>query len=135
MTYVYVPYTSVEDLVTQFANFNIADYAVVPEETLPNFVLICPDLYYGSYGGLLESSLLNPDQCLSDALTESLSLVWWKDRFPPFTGFPLSAEDRVAVTPALWYRLTLHSMARRFAPSYSNAWRIHSASLAYSDSE
>lgn len=145
MTFVCVPYTSISDLISKFFNLKISQYAVIPQQTnpAPNFVLIDPNLYYGSYGGILNSSLLTRQtHFISDTISDSLSIVWWKNAVPTLVGdqFTLSAEGRKAVTPTIFNQLLKNKITEK-KPAKSSyyicdkPWTITFESSEYSDSE
>lgn len=146
MTFIHLPYTSLSDLLSKFSDLKISRHAVVPEQTnpAPNFVLIHPELYYGSYGGIVASQLLagRRGRFVSEALDDSLSIVWWSAAVPDIAGdtFALSVEDRKAVTPSMFRRMVANTLVRD-KPARSSyytcdrAWSMNFESSAYSDSE
>lgn len=145
MTFVYVAYRSVSDLVARFSNLDIPAHAVVPEHThpAPNFVLVNPDLYYGSYGGILARSLLaDREGFVADPLDDDLCLVWWAGALPALVGdvYALSADGRKAVTPSMFRRMCPNKIfeTRPVGSAYytcDRAWRMNFESSSYSDSE
>ncbi|GFS71617.1 hypothetical protein NPIL_620461 [Nephila pilipes] len=58
MAFIHVPYQSVREFLELFqeiSEYSMIRFAALPEDTIrkPNFVLVDPSLYYGSYGGII----------------------------------------------------------------------------------
>lgn len=146
MAHVYVPYNNINDLVEGFQNLNLIRDAAYPESTA-NFVMIQPDAYFGSYGGLIFDSVLQhyllrirDTHSISDSIGHGLSLVWWNTAQPEVNGdyYTCAAEGRVAVTPKMFKHIRINTLRKtRQKSSYytSKAWRINDASFSKSDSE
>lgn len=141
MSFIHVPYDSLEHLIKQFRDMNIYGYTAAPNNA--NFVLINPKYYYGSYGGLLLNSIVqkcSEKECLSESINNDLSIVWWNSSQPKHVGeqHVLCVGDRVAITPSIFKQLRINPMRKRIAGKSSyygdKAWSIKSRSSAYSDS-
>lgn len=140
MSYIYVPYHSVKELIDHFRNSNMTNFAVNPmqQNPAPNFVLVNPELYYGSYGGLLCDAVIREfeNYCVSETLGNDLSLVWWNS-LPIFVGdiCALAFEDRVAVTPSMFSKMQLDTIrkpkSRKSSYYVDRAWRIKTESDSY----
>lgn len=141
MSFIYVHFDSIEHLIKQFQNMSAYSYVTTPD--IANFVLINPKYYYGSYGGLLLTSIVqnfSPNECFSDSIDNKLSLVWWNLSHPKYVGEQcvLSVGDRVAVTPLIFKQLHPNPMRKPIVGKSSyygdKAWSIKSRSSSYSDS-
>lgn len=141
MSYIFVPFSSIEDLIKQFQNIDVYECMSTPDAA--NFVLINPKYYYGSYGGLILNSIvekLSQKECLSQSITDNLSLVWWNLSHPKIIGEQhiLSVGDRVAVSPSIFKQLRMNPMRKPIVGKSSyygdKAWSIKSESSLYSDS-
>ena len=139
MSYIYIPYQSVDELIYIFQNTNVTNFAINPTQKnpIPNFVLINPQMYYGSYGGILYTNIVQGlDDCISESLGNDLSLVWWNS-FPRFVGdiCALSFQNRVTVTPSMFKKMNINTIRKpKFEKSsyFANkAWRINSESTLY----
>lgn len=140
MSYIYVPYQSVKELINLFQNSNVTNFAVNPmqQNPAPNFVLVNPRLYYGSYGGLLYDDVIRgyENDCVSDRLGNDLSLVWWNSS-PVLVGdvCALTFEDRVTVTPSMFSKMRVNTVrtSKTGKSSYyvDKAWRMNSESNLY----
>ena len=142
MTYIYVPYDSVEDLVKQFRNLNIS--SVISQKESANFVLVTPKFYYGIYGGLVYNTALekhSEKNYILDSVDDTISLIWWNSFNPNFLGdiYALSVGKWVAVTPSIFKQLILNPIQKPIAVKSSyygtNARRINFLSSSNSDSE
>lgn len=143
-----MPYDSVRELVDHFQTLNTIRDGALPEDTYrpPNFVMVRPELYFGTYGGLIRDSVLehyrlqiHETHSLQDSIGHDLSIVWWNTTIPPFLGdlYSLVAEGRVAVTPKMFEALHINTIRQNKPPqsSYYKAWRMNDASNSNSDSE
>lgn len=142
MTHIYVPYESGKDLINQFRNINIS--SVSSQKESANFVLVTPKFYYGIYGGLVYNTTLkqySEKQYISDAIDDTLSVIWWNNFHPNFLGdvHALSVGERVAVTPNIFKQLILNPLQKTVTVKSSyygtKADRINSLSFSNSDSE
>lgn len=147
MTFVYVSYDSITDLITQFQNMDMYNIPIYKEpkdkDPQSNFVLILPNSYHGQYGGLMYNSVLKPydkKKYLSSCIDKDVSLVWWWSSRPPLIGdiHALSIGKRKAVTPFIFEQLIFNPLRNpnMGKSSYygNNAWSMKSRSDAYSDS-
>lgn len=147
MTYLYVPFESITDLITQFKNLNVSDIPIysAPKDKDPrsNFVLIQPHSYHGQYGGLMYNSFLeryDPNEYLSSRIDSDISLVWWWSSRPDMIGdiHALSVGERKAVTPFIFEKLILNPFRKPNVGKSSyygpKAWSMKSRSDSYSDS-
>ena len=137
MTYIYVPFDSIESLIEQFQNINIS--LVTCSKETANFVIITPKLYYGIYGGLVYNSVFetcSKSQYISDAIDNEISLLWWYCSRPKFIGdtYVLSVVERVAVTPSIYKELILNPLHKR-TNKKSSYYGAKTWSWSFSDSE
>lgn len=129
--HIFIPYDSVESLIEQFkiekVNFRPVAY--------PNFVLIDPKNYHGTYGGLVYKSVL--EKCassdyISSSIDSNTALVWWNSYHPQYMGdqHALSVHNRVAVTPFIFDKLIINPLRKRNRGRSSyygeRAWSINS---------
>lgn len=144
MTYVYIPFDTVEDLITHFQNMDISDINPLSNDSTANFVLITPHFYHGKYGGLMYNSILNQyekTEYIVDAIDEDISLVWWWYSYRRHTigdTDALSVGERKAVTPTIFKQLLLNPLRKPAVGKSSyygdKAWSIKARSSLYSDS-
>ena len=149
MAYVRVEYASVRQLVDEFQVLNFYRDAVLPNSAVvPNFVLIDPSLYFGTYGGLVTDTVLqrfrysiHETHSVSDSIGYGLNIVWWNLSHPLVPGDVLALKigERVAVTPKMFSSIRVNVL-RRKKPSRSSyyatkAWTINAASSSNSDFE
>lgn len=147
MTYIYVPFDSLTDLISKFQAMDFSDIPVYSEpkdkNPLSNFVLICPRSYHGTYAGLMFNSVLKQyakKDYLSTPIDPDVSLVWWWSSYPPVLGdiHALSVGERKAVTPFIFSKLILNPLRKPNVGKSSyygdRAWSMKSRSDAYSDS-
>lgn len=135
MTFVYIPHQSIRELIEIFKNSNVFSYAQHQENPAPNFVLVDPALYHGSYGGILFRKFVpSGDYCIFEELQNDLCLVWWKN-VSLFNGDvkALSYNGRVAVTPKMFNTMQMYKAIRKPAAKSSyyganKAWRINATS-------
>lgn len=147
MSHLYVPYDSVNQLVQRFQSIHLIQDAIFPGhvDPAPNFVLVDPRLYYGTYGGLVYDTILQQPQTVSlvsSSIGHNLSIVWWGTSDPPFVGdvYALAAHGRVAVTVPLFQTLRINAIRTRpkAKSSYfgaNKACRMNDESSSYSSSE
>lgn len=135
MSFVHIPYESIEELVSRFQLLNPMFDALIPGD--PNFVLVDPDLYYGSYGGLVYDSVLSTwssQMFSSSSIGHGMSIAWWNTSDPASCGdlYALSYEDLVAVTPDLFEKMVLNKVRRQPIESsyFGRASRINRASTS-----
>jgi hypothetical protein len=109
---VYIPYDSITRLVIGFQDICLNGLSDIPSGKEANFVLIDPDDYYGSYGGLIYDQALkhlkvSKDDYCASSIGYGMSIVWWMSDDPDFYGDVnvLSWQKYVAVTPDLFERL------------------------------
>lgn len=148
MSYIYIPYDSIDQLVERVQSVDLIRDAVPlgqSDPAPPNFVLIDPFLYYGTFGGLVYDTVL-PSQNISflcSSVGHGLSVLWWPTTLhPPFVGdvYALAAHGRVAIPTSLFDRLRVNTVRKPSSTPKSNyfgpkAWRINDASSSYSSSE
>lgn len=140
MSYIYIPYQTVKELIHLFQNSNPTRFAINPmqQNPAPNFVLVNPELYHGSYGGILYDAVLlgYEKDYISDSLGNDTSLVWWNS-CPVFVGdvCALAFEDRVAVTPSMFSKMRVSAIrkqkTRKSSYYVDRAWRMNSESALY----
>lgn len=140
MSYIYIPYQSVKELINHFQNSNVTSFAVSPmqQNPAPNFVLVNPQVYHGSYGGILHDTVIRgfENDCISETLGSDLSLVWWNS-CSIFVGdvCALTFENRVAVTPSMFSKMRVNTIrkhkTRKSSYYVDKAWRINSESNLY----
>lgn len=134
MSFVYIHYETVRQLVDTLQNLDISK---LPYQEQANFVLIDPRHYHGSFGGLVYDSILDKYSQKShmspfvySSIGHGLSVVWWLDSKPPFTGdvFALSVENLVAVTPELYKQIKRNDILSKTPPVSryygKRAWRM-----------
>lgn len=140
MSYIYIPYQTVKELIDRFQSSNATSFAINPmqQNPAPNFVLVNPELYHGSYGGILYDAVVRgyEKDCISDSLGKDSSLVWWNS-CPVFVGdvCALAFEDRVAVTPSMFSKMRVNAIrkqkTRKSSYYVDRAWRMNSESDLY----
>ena len=151
MAHVHVPYKSVVELIDTFQHVNMVRDAALPGDAYQpaNFVLVEPEKYFGSYGGLMYDAALQhcrlairDTHSLCDSIGHGMSLVWWNTAKPKVCGnvYALSAQGRVAVTPTMFEAMRINTVRRPSSGARSSyyapkAWRINAASASSSDSE
>ncbi|GBN74911.1 hypothetical protein AVEN_59080-1 [Araneus ventricosus] len=132
MSLIHVAYQTIQQLVEAF---QALDPVKLPHPEKPNFVLVDPRHYYGSYGGLVYDSILDRYSQMSlkipfiaSPIGHGLSVVWWSSPEPPFTGdvHALSVQDRVGVTPDVYNQMHRHVIRKKVPPASryygKNAW-------------
>lgn len=140
MSYIYIPYQSVKELIDRFQKSDVTTFTLSPTQKnpAPNFVLVNPQIYFGSYGGILYDDVIRgyENDCVSDSLGNDLSLVWWNS-CPIFVGdvCALAFENRVAVTPSMFSRMRINTIRKPKTSKSSyyvdKAWRMNSESNLY----
>lgn len=115
MTLLYIPYTSVTDLIKQFDHMMDLDQnseIFWTDLEKYNFVLIDPQLYFGSYGGLIRNNLLLKDMYrhysyISFPILNTFSFVWWSVSKPPAVGTLLVSkqDNRVLIPKEIYIKL------------------------------
>lgn len=145
MSYVYIPYDTIRELIHRFQCMHPILDAVPPDQTnpAPNFVLIDPRRYYGSYGGIFNDTVLQNIKTFftSSSIGHGHSVVWFPTSTPPCRGdcYGLSFCGRVAV-PVSLFKL-LHVNTVKTTPSAksnyfgSNPSRMYKTSFENSSSE
>lgn len=139
MTFVHIPYRSITQLIQQFRDLSLEQHAVNPLQLnpAPNFVLIEPHRYFGTYGGIVQDHLLSKLQhlCYSESIANSLSIVWWKSFVPHVTGdlHALTLDNSlVAVTPNIFRQMQEKNIPPPVKSAYYASgvkpWRMNSAS-------
>lgn len=148
MTYIYIPFDSISDLISKFQNLDILDipFYKEPKDKNPqsNFVLILPRSYHGQYGGLIFNSVLKhyaEKEYISSPIDKDISLVWWwssSRRHSIGDVNALSVGNRKAVTPFIFDKLILNPFRKPNVGKSSyygdKAWSINCRSDSYSDS-
>lgn len=93
-------YNSVADLIDQFDNLDVFEMDTLQN---PNFVLIRPENYIGTYCGIIRTEILNHYSAqlyASSKITPLTSIVWWHTSESPIRGVvSLTKNGLVAVTP------------------------------------
>lgn len=148
MTHVYVEYTNARELVDNFKTLRLVEDAVFPNShRTANFVMIQEKLYFGTYGGLLYTDIVNKyrfhiheTHSLCDSIGCDLSIVWWNTFNPPVMGdvYSLANHGRVAVTPKMFQSIKINTIQQKkpSGSSYiSKACCINNTSSSNSDSE
>lgn len=119
MTLIYIPYSSVNDLIKEFERIDDLDYnskVFWSDLDKYNFVLVDPELYFGSYGGLIRNNLLLGDTYrnyprISFPIFDTLSFVWWSVSKPPAVGTRIISkkDNRVLIPKEIYLSLTKKS--------------------------
>lgn len=129
MSFIHVPYDSLSQLIAKFATLNPLLCASLPNDSdkPPNFVLIDPNQYYGTYGGLVYDNVLpnySKYNFEKSSIGHNVSIVWWNIKYPETCGDvnALSTLDGkyVAVTPKLYSKLILKSVGYKSGYRYSS---------------
>lgn len=135
MSYIFVPYDSVQSLIAQFQRMDPSNFAVPKSDA--NFVLIAPKLYCGCYGGLLLNSIVQEfyaNLCFHDYIADNFCLVWWHTSYPKCVGDQdaLAVDGRVAVTPYIYDQLFISNIRKPSTAKSSyygdKAWIMNSRS-------
>lgn len=115
MTLLRISYFSINDLITQFHHIDDLDQnSKIFWANLENynFVLVDPQLYFGSYGGLIRNKLLLRDtyrdySYISFSILDTFSFVWWSVPEPPAVGTRLISkhDNRVLIPKELYLKL------------------------------
>lgn len=140
MSYIYINYQSVKELIDRFQKSDVTTFTLSPTQKnpAPNFVLVNPQIYLGSYGGILNDAVIRgyENDCISESLGNDVSLVWWNS-CPIFVGdiCALAFENRVAVTPSMFSKMRINTIrkpkTRKSSYYVDKAWRINSESNLY----
>lgn len=150
--HVYVRYDSIQQLLDEFRVLNFYKVSVHPtlSTTAPNFVIIDPSFYFGTYGGIVTDSVLqsyryaiHETHSTSDTIGYGLNIVWWNlsRALVPGDVHALQVDDgRVAVTPRMWESIRINTIRRKkpARSSYytaSKAWTMKATSSSNSDVE
>lgn len=122
MSFIHVPFETLDELVRHFHTTDFTNH--VPDETC-NLVLIEPGRYFGSYGGIFRSDVIDalknsPIRFDSSPLIDGkLYIVWWSLSKPPFVGdTSLTKNGRVVVTPDLFFHMKPNCMVPPAKSSY-----------------
>ncbi|GFQ68221.1 uncharacterized protein TNCT_730161 [Trichonephila clavata] len=93
-----------------------------------NFVLIDPTQYFGSYGGIFHSKIIEAMKKLNISLdsspifNEEQEIVWWSLNVPSYIGdMSLTKEGRVLVPIDLFYRLKVKHVVLKEAKRISES--------------
>lgn len=114
MTLTYIPYSSVNDLIKEFQRIDDLDHNSKffwSNLEQYNFVLVDPELYFGSYGGLIRNNLLVRDiyshyPRISFPVLGTFSFVWWSVSKPPAVGTQfISKDNRVLIPKEIFLKL------------------------------
>lgn len=123
MTLLYIPYASVNDLIRQFHDIDDLDQnskVFWTDLEKYNFVLVDPQLYFGSYGGLIRNNFLLKDtyrhySYISFSILNTFSFVWWSVSKPPAVGTILVSkkDNRVLIPKEIYLKLMKKSSVVR----------------------
>lgn len=123
MTLLYIPYASVNDLIRQFHHIGDLDQnskIFWTDLEKYNFVLVDPQLYFGSYGGLIRNNFLLKDtyrqySYISFSILNTFSFVWWSVSKPPAVGTVLVSkqDNRVLIPKEIYLKLMKKSSVVR----------------------
>lgn len=115
MTLLYIPYASVNKLIKRFHHIDQLDQnseLFWTDLEKYNFVLVDPQLYFGSYGGLIRNNLLLKDMYrhysyISFSILNTFSFVWWFVSEPPAVGTLLVSkqDNRVLIPKEIYIKL------------------------------
>lgn len=143
MSFVFINYSTVQDLIAAFRALGRNSFTASASDA--NFVLIDPESYYGTYGGLLKhvSSITQPHR-LVEPIDGTFSIIWWlMDDVPSYRmgSLELEAEDgRVLIPKNLFVKLVRRGRHRNRNLCHSSyyprkALAIKLRSFVNSDSE
>lgn len=123
MTLLYIPYASVNDLIRHFHDIDDLDQnskVFWTDLEKYNFVLVDPQLYFGSYGGLIRNNFLLKDtyrhySYISFSILNTFSFVWWSVSKPPAVGTILVSkkDNRVLIPKEIYLKLMKKSSVVR----------------------
>lgn len=123
MTLLHIPYASVNDLIKQFHDIDDLDQnskIFWTDLEKYNFVLVDPQLYFGSYGGLIRNNFLLKDKYrhysyISFCILNTFSFVWWSVSKPPAVGTLLVSkrDNRVLIPKEIYLKLVKKSSTVR----------------------
>lgn len=143
MSFVFINYSTIQDLIAAFRTLGRNSFTASAVDA--NFVLINPESYYGTYGGLLKHAPSTPHpQRLVGPIDSTFSIAWWLlDQLPSYCmgSLELEAEDgRVLIPKSLFVKLVRRRRHQNRSICHSSyyprkALAIKFRSFANSDSE